>query len=44
MREDFDPGKGNVKYTPLVAPQFVLLPPLHIKLDLIRTSEIFGQK
>lgn len=35
-RENFVPGERNVKYIPLVDPKKVLLPPLHIKLGLIK--------
>ena len=35
-RENFQPGKENVKSLPLVNPKSVLLPPLHIKLGLIK--------
>jgi len=30
-RKDFTPGKFNIKYVPLVNPEKVFLPPLHIK-------------
>ena len=35
-REDFTPGKHNVKFKPLVDPQKIYLPPLHIKLGLMK--------
>lgn len=35
-RSAFQPGSQNVKYEPLVDPKNVLLPPLHIKLGLIK--------
>ena len=31
-------GKSNVKWEPLIEPQKVLMPPLHIKLGLIKQS------
>lgn len=35
-RKDFTPGKFNVKSVPLVNPERVFLPPLHIKLGLMK--------
>ena len=35
-RSDFTPGRYNVKYIPLVNPQKIYLPPLHIKLGLFK--------
>lgn len=35
-RNKFEPGKANVQDTPLVDPKKILLPPLHIKLGLIK--------
>ncbi|XP_030765451.1 uncharacterized protein LOC115889553 [Sitophilus oryzae] len=35
-RSEFQPGSQNVKYIPLVDPKDVLLPPLHIKLGLMK--------
>lgn len=35
-REDFQPGASNVRYHPLVPVSRILLPPLHIKLGLIK--------
>jgi hypothetical protein len=35
-REDFVPGKHNVRNAPLVNPEKVLLPPLRIKLGLLK--------
>jgi hypothetical protein len=35
-RESFIPGQHNVKHVPLVEPSKVLLPPLHIKLGLMK--------
>jgi hypothetical protein len=35
-RESFEPGKKNVTSAPLVAPEKILLPPLHIKLGLMK--------
>ncbi|KAJ8716001.1 hypothetical protein PYW08_013286 [Mythimna loreyi] len=35
-RQSFVPGKENVKSIPLVDPKDVLLPPLHIKLGLVK--------
>lgn len=35
-RTDFTPGKFNVQHVPLVQPEKVFLPPLHIKLGLIK--------
>ena len=35
-RSSYDIETHNVKYTPLVEPKKVLLPPLHIKLGLIK--------
>lgn len=36
MRSEFVAGQSNVKYSPLINPQNVLLPPLHIKLGLMK--------
>lgn len=36
LRTSYDPGQKNVKNDPLVDPKHVLLPPLHIKLGLIK--------
>ena len=36
QRTDFSVGKSNVKWEPLIEPQKVLMPPLHIKLGLIK--------
>lgn len=36
LRTEFLPGTSNVKAVPLVNPQNVLLPPLHIKLGLMK--------
>lgn len=36
QRNEFIPGKANVKCKPLVDPQSILLPPLHIKLGLMK--------
>jgi len=35
-RENFVPAKYNVKYSSLVNPGKVLIPPLHIKLGLVK--------
>lgn len=35
-RTDFTPGKFNVQHVPLVQPEKVFLPPLHIKLGLMK--------
>ena len=35
-RDTFTLGKENVKYKPLVDPKRVILPPLHIKLGLMK--------
>lgn len=35
-RDKFEPGKLNVVQKPLVAPNRIILPPLHIKLGLIK--------
>ena len=35
-RDDLEPGKLNVVRQPLVEPAKVLLPPLHIKLGLVK--------
>ena len=35
-REEFVVGEKNVKNIPLINPKKVLLPPLHIKLGLIK--------
>lgn len=35
-RETYEPGQHNVKYVPLVNSNKVLLPPLHIKLGLMK--------
>ena len=35
-RNQFVPGCQNVKYTPLVASENILMPPLHIKLGLVK--------
>lgn len=35
-RKNYVPGKANVESQPLVDPQNILLPPLHIKLGLIK--------
>lgn len=35
-RKEFAPGKSNVEHAPLVDPSKVILPPLHIKLGLIK--------
>lgn len=37
MRESLVPGQKNVKHLPLVKPSDVFLPPLHIKLGLMKT-------
>ena len=36
QRTEFSVGKSNVKWEPLIEPQKVLMPPLHIKLGLIK--------
>lgn len=36
QRIDFCVGNNNVKWEPLVGPPKVLMPPLHIKLGLIK--------
>lgn len=36
-RQNFNPGFHNVKYQPLIDPSKILLPPLHIKLGLMRS-------
>lgn len=36
QRDSFVPGKYNVKFEALVDPKLVILPPLHIKLGLIK--------
>ena len=36
QRTDFSVGRNNVKWEPLVDPQKVLMPPLHIKLGLMK--------
>ena len=33
---EFSVGKSNVKWKPLIEPQKVLMPPLHIKISLIK--------
>ncbi len=35
-RENFNPGSKNVLHEPLVDPKNILLPPLHIKLGLMK--------
>ena len=35
-RKDFSPGQWSVKHVPLVNPEQVFLPPLHIKLGLMK--------
>lgn len=35
-RTEFSIGKNNIKWEPLVDPQRVLMPPLHIKLGLVK--------
>ena len=35
-RKDFSSGQWNVKHVPLVNPEQVFLPPLHIKLGLMK--------
>lgn len=35
-RTEFTPGTGSVKHVPLVDPRKILLPPLHIKLGLMK--------
>ena len=35
-RTEFVVGEKNIKYEPLVKPEIVLLPPLHIKLGLMK--------
>ncbi|GBO25049.1 hypothetical protein AVEN_270434-1 [Araneus ventricosus] len=35
-RASFKPGKMNVEHSPLVEPQKITIPPLHIKLGLIK--------
>lgn len=36
VRDTFEPGKANVEHKPLVDPNKIILPPLHIKLGLIK--------
>ena len=36
FRETYTPGQANVKQVPLVAPDKIILPPLHIKLGLMK--------
>lgn len=36
IRDTFTPEQNNIKYVPLVNPQKVILPPLHIKLGLMK--------
>jgi hypothetical protein len=36
QRTEFSVGRHNVKWEPLVDPQKVLMPPLHIKLGLMK--------
>lgn len=36
VRESYEAGKHNVKHVPLVDPSDVILPPLHIKLGLMK--------
>jgi hypothetical protein len=36
-RSSYDPGKSSVQYPPLIDPQKIYLPPLHIKLGLMKT-------
>ena len=36
QRTEFSVGKSNVKWKPLIEPQKVLMPPLHIKISLIK--------
>src|SRR6218665_297222 len=36
QRTKFSIGQSNVKWEPLIEPQKVLMPPLHIKLGLIK--------
>ncbi|XP_032679213.1 uncharacterized protein LOC116847857 [Odontomachus brunneus] len=36
VRQQFSPGKQNISNKPLIDPQDVLLPPLHIKLGLVK--------
>ena len=35
-RTTYEPGKGNVKWMPLVDSKKIYLPPLHIKLGLMK--------
>ena len=36
IRQDYIPGEHNIKYPPLVQREKVILPPLHIKLGLMK--------
>lgn len=36
LRTDYEPGRGSVKFDPLVKPADIFLPPLHIKLGLMK--------
>ncbi|XP_076056096.1 uncharacterized protein LOC143034074 [Oratosquilla oratoria] len=44
QRTEFVPGRHNVKTLPLVPAEKVLLPPLHIKLGLIKFCEITSER
>ena len=35
-RAEFSVGKSNIKWNPLIDPSKILMPPLHIKLGLIK--------
>lgn len=37
MRENFTPGRDNVTYPPLVEQKKIIVPPLHIKLGLMKS-------
>ena len=37
-RQGLEPGSHNVQSRPLVEPNKILLPPLHIKLGLMKNS------
>ena len=36
VRDEYIPGKMNIKHTCLIPPQKIILPPLHIKLGLVK--------
>lgn len=40
IRKDYTPNKENVANAPLIDPKNVLLPPLHIKLGLMKNFKM----